>query len=923
MKKVALILGCLSMFGLMIPEARGGSTAGSSNLTLSKSADQTNIVVGNDVEFSITVTNLGSDLASNIQVQETLPAGLSFVAAVPPSGSGYDPGTAIWTITNLAGMTWTTLSLTAQVLATGAETNSVTIIAASPANTNLQNSAKVTVYGLSPLADLAVIKTVSQASANVGQQVQFYITVTNLGPNGASNVVVEESMPPGLLMTSATNFYAGSYYDTINGLWHITNLPTGVAAQLDITAQVNASGEMTNTVSILVSSVGDPNPGNNAASSTVNGIAPQADLAITTAASVDCASLGQPVDLSITVTHLGLVTASNIVVQELLPGGLSILASNVPPGTVYDPTSLQWSIPSLTPGEAITLVLTVASSSAGLETNSAYLVASSPLDSNPANNFSSVVVPWSMDTTPPVLTCPDDITVEARGPLGAYVFYSVNAVDDCDGDPTIVCSIPSGSVLPVGQYTAVCVVTDASGNSNTCSFHITVQPTTPIVFNLSISQGTNIVLQWTGNSPPYTLETKSNLNDAVWEEFLTTVTTNVTLPLLGQSAFYRIVLEDTPLDPTDYDADRLVMREYYTNDPDGYWVTNGIPALARLADMKEDLGDDPMPAFEGMQAGYSEIIFTNALQLGLLPPDFAQLVNARLAEGETPWQALVSSLRTNVLELDEIIADNGTNDPGVGQIYQTLSTVFHDAFNSSALQALAPAAQKFYHFPPQFTAPDFIDFFGSDAFSLLLPAPQSSPNDNNTNVLSTWDEVRTAPRGTSYNASCVAHAVGPSAAKLGIIGNDVSAKVWNDLSKDLGATKGAIKGSAPHSGIASWYSSKGYSRTRAWNGPLGLSTESGLEEAKAALGRGCDVLVCYTKGNQSHMEMVTEIDILAGSDGYKGTVKTISWGLSAQFDFNNGSFSNKSDGARYRKAGDPESYLQGKGTADLYYFQKK
>ena len=71
------------------------------------------------------------------------------------------------------------------------------------------------------------------------------------------------------------------------------------------------------------------------------------------------------------------------------------------------------------------------------------------------------------------------------------------------------------------------------------------------------------------------------------------------------------------------------------------------------------------------------------------------------------------------------------------------------------------------------------------------------------------------------------------------------------------------------------------------------------------------------------MEMVTEIDILAGSDGYKGTVKTISWGSNAQFNFNNGSYSNKSDGARYRKVGDPESYLQGKGTADLYYFQKK
>jgi hypothetical protein len=510
------------------------------------------------------------------------------------------------------------------------------------------------------------------------------------------------------------------------------------------------------------------------------------------------------------------------------------------------------------------------------------------------------------------------MTVAARGPGGGYVFYGVSASDNCDPDPKISCSIPSGTLLPVGHYTAVCVATDASGNSNSCSFSITVTPTMPIVMRPTLS-GTNLMLSWTGNSPPFTLQIATNLINPVWQEVVTAFTTNVPVTLQGQNAFYRIVLADIPLDTTDYNADRTNMTAFYTNNLVGYWVTNGIPALARLADMKQDLGDSPMPAFEGLQPAYSEVVFTNALKLGLLPPAFASLVNMQLEQGMTPWQALLGSLRTNILQLDEIIQTSGSNAPATGPIYQTIATVFQTAFYPGGLQSLVPEPQKTYPFPPQTNGPDWQNYFGSDAFTERLIT--SGPNNNNTNVFTTWDRVSSPPTGTTYNASCVAQAVGPCSVKLGLISTNVSPKIWNDLSKEVGAKPG--QPGANQSGVASYYKSKGYSASRASNGLFGLSTESALEEAKAALDRGCDVLVVYSQGGESHEEMVTEINILPGSRGYKGTVRTLSWGSSAQFSYDNGSYSNKSDGRDYRGPNENKSYLEGTGTANFYYYCKK
>jgi len=81
-----------------------------------------------------------------------------------------------------------------------------------------------------------------------------------------------------------------------------------------------------------------------------------------------------------------------------------------------------------------------------------------------------------LDQTPPKLTCPEDIVVQPTSLGGTKVIFSPPAVtDNCPG--TILTQIAgpsSGSLFPIGVTKITFKATDASGNTATCSFMITV-----------------------------------------------------------------------------------------------------------------------------------------------------------------------------------------------------------------------------------------------------------------------------------------------------------------------------------------------------------------------------------------------------------------------------------------------------------------
>jgi probable HAF family extracellular repeat protein len=86
--------------------------------------------------------------------------------------------------------------------------------------------------------------------------------------------------------------------------------------------------------------------------------------------------------------------------------------------------------------------------------------------------------PMLGDTTPPTLTVPTGLTVEATSAAGAEVVFSASATDDVDPAPTVTCLPASGSTFPFGDTTVACTATDSSDNTATASFVVHVRDLT-------------------------------------------------------------------------------------------------------------------------------------------------------------------------------------------------------------------------------------------------------------------------------------------------------------------------------------------------------------------------------------------------------------------------------------------------------------
>jgi len=104
-----------------------------------------------------------------------------------------------------------------------------------------------------------------------------------------------------------------------------------------------------------------------------------------------------------------------------------------------------------------------------------------------------------VDTTPPVMNCPTGIVMECNSPHGTMVEFEVTAFDECcPTNPApggcfvpVTCDPPSGSFFAVGVTSVVCTATDSAGNTNACSFDVTIIDTTAP----TIICPTNLVLE--------------------------------------------------------------------------------------------------------------------------------------------------------------------------------------------------------------------------------------------------------------------------------------------------------------------------------------------------------------------------------------------------------------------------------------------
>lgn len=126
------------------------------------------------------------------------------------------------------------------------------------------------------VADPAIVKTVDRTTVQVGDEVVFTLTVTNLGNSTASDVVVEDTLPPFLAITGISSS-RGDY--SVNGATvrvFIGDLGPQETVTITIRARVTDAATPPaniNTATVVSSSPTD-DPNNNSSSVEVNVVAP-------------------------------------------------------------------------------------------------------------------------------------------------------------------------------------------------------------------------------------------------------------------------------------------------------------------------------------------------------------------------------------------------------------------------------------------------------------------------------------------------------------------------------------------------------------------------------------------------------------------------------------------------------------------------
>ena len=82
------------------------------------------------------------------------------------------------------------------------------------------------------------------------------------------------------------------------------------------------------------------------------------------------------------------------------------------------------------------------------------------------------------DSVAPEVGCPGPFVVEAQGPSGAPVVFSLPPPRDAVSAPSVSSTHAPGSLFPLGTTSVTVSATDEAGNAASCSFDVTVRDTT-------------------------------------------------------------------------------------------------------------------------------------------------------------------------------------------------------------------------------------------------------------------------------------------------------------------------------------------------------------------------------------------------------------------------------------------------------------
>ncbi len=291
----------------------------SADLEITKSGPAS-AAAGDDVAFTVTVTNNGPSDAANVVVCDPTPSGLVF-----KTSSG-DCATAcpceLGTIPVGESRTFTSTFLVPTDYAAPDPIVNTATASSDTADAVLTNNSDSVSVALASEADLSIAKT-GTANAVPGRHVTYTITVDNLGPSDAPDTIVTDPTPAGLVFVSTSGACTGAFPCNVGKVEAGASLI--ITAVYEVPADYAGADPVINTASVSSDAV-DPDAGNNSASAS-SPVVPSADLSMDKHGPIELVP-GLSAEYLLTIRNAGPSDATDVVVTDAGPAGMVFVATS-------------------------------------------------------------------------------------------------------------------------------------------------------------------------------------------------------------------------------------------------------------------------------------------------------------------------------------------------------------------------------------------------------------------------------------------------------------------------------------------------------------------------------------------------------------------------------------------------------------------
>jgi uncharacterized repeat protein (TIGR01451 family) len=370
-------------------------------------------VAGANINYTQTISNLGSFTANVPTYSFTTPPNTTFQGITPPAGwTCVTPAVGGTGVINCSGSTLASgasvsMPLTLKVnpgTAVGTTITATPSVSSSSQDPYLpNNTASVTATVVAAgSGDVAVTISNSPNPVSPAQNYSYTVVASNNGPAAAANDSVSIPLPAGTNFQSLTPPAGWACVTPAVGsggtiTCTIASLAIGGTATFSPVVQVNpttaAGTTLTATANITTTST-DSIPSNNSASTTNLVVArTSADVGIVKTDSPDPVGEGQLITYRLTVTNNGPARATNVTVNDPLPATVGLVSANPSIGSCSNnlpttPTTINCVLGSLAVGNSQFVDVIVQANVTGTVTNTA-TVTRTEVDSVPANDSST------------------------------------------------------------------------------------------------------------------------------------------------------------------------------------------------------------------------------------------------------------------------------------------------------------------------------------------------------------------------------------------------------------------------------------------------------------------------------------------------------------------------------------------------------